>query len=261
MSQYKTLILLCRLKRSRPSLSDLHLGTWHSYWLLVPKLPIHFLACIKNLERLVSIYFCLHGQKETVTEEAGEALIWLLIQCDNSMMEPVSIRLCKRWDWEEEHSCAKALPSSCSAKRQREDAVICVGMCSHTDRRRCQECGVKRYLKSRLTFRREALWVCLGQFSFLSELKSTTEKRAKEATVWSVTIGGRWRDDSKSLPANPWMGSMALADSAGKFLYRWSALALCLSCFKCWPAHHLLEKLAHTGQALFRNAVVSFLKE
>lgn len=157
--------------------------------------------------------------------------------------------------------CAKTLPSSCSADRQRGDAVICVGMCSRTDRTRCQKCGVKRYLNSRFTFRREALRVCLGQLSLLSELKSTADKREKEATVWSVTIGGRWRDDSKSLPANPWEGSIPLAHSAGKLLYRWSALALCLSCFKCWPAHPSLEKLAHKGQALFRNAGVSFLKE
>lgn len=103
MSQYKALKLLCRLKRSRASLSDLHLDAWHSSWLLLPKLPIRFLACIKNLERLVSISFCLHGQKETVT--AGEALVWPLIQCDNSRMVPVSIRPCKRRDWEEEHWC------------------------------------------------------------------------------------------------------------------------------------------------------------
>lgn len=98
-------------------------------------------------------------------QEAGEALVWPLIHCDNSMVVSLSQSLQEVGLGGRTLLCARTLPGSGSADRQREGAVISVGMCSHKE---CQECGVKRYLKSCFTFRREALWVCLGQLILLS---------------------------------------------------------------------------------------------
>ena len=109
------------------------------------------------------------------------------------------------------HAKVKMFPSFCFTDRQREGAVICIWMCSHTDRRGFQECGVKRYPKSHFKFRREAFWVCIGKFNLLSELETTVDKRAKGAAVWSLTVSSRRRDDSKSLPVH-WVRSIPLAE-------------------------------------------------
>lgn len=194
-------------------------------------------------------------------QEAGEAPIWPLLECDNSMMVPVPIRLCKSWDWEEELSCVLKHCQALVLQTEGRCSCLCRNLQPHGQEKMARMwCEKKPQVTLHIQNRGFVGLSGAVQLAFRTEIHYWEEGKGGN----SLECNHRWQVERwQQIPA---CKSLCGVHTRGRPSWEGPLQRGC-SCFmsELLPVlattSLLLEKLAHTGQALFRNTVVSLLKE